>query len=83
MAKGSAEYLDEISNYIDDNKVKFIENLKEVVAVESISSSAAHRSQTTNMVHYMADKLRQLGASIEICDIGDQVRLDRIFFCGN
>lgn len=73
MAKGSADYLDEISNYIDDNKAIFIENLKQAVAIESISSSAAHRSQTTNMVHYMGDKLRTLGASIEICEIGDQV----------
>lgn len=73
MAQSSAEYLADISNYIESNKAKFIENLKETVAIESISSSVAHRTQTTNVVHYVGDKLKQLGASIEICDIGNQV----------
>uniref|UniRef100_A0A8D8W926 Cytosolic non-specific dipeptidase n=2 Tax=Cacopsylla melanoneura TaxID=428564 RepID=A0A8D8W926_9HEMI len=71
-SEASVDYLTEISDYIESNRKKFIDNLKEAVAIESISSSAQHRIQTTNMVHYMADKLKQLGASVEICDIGDQ-----------
>lgn len=73
MASDSAEYLADVSDYIDGNKSKFIANLKEAVAIPSISSSAEHRIQTTNMVHYLADKLKLLGATVEICDIGNQV----------
>lgn len=69
----SAEYLAEISEYVESNKNKFIENLKEAVAIESVSSSVQHRPQTINMIHYFADKLKQLGATVEICDIGNQV----------
>ncbi|XP_008480618.1 cytosolic non-specific dipeptidase [Diaphorina citri] len=68
----SAEYLAEISEYVESNKNKFIENLKEAVAIESVSSSVQHRPQTINMIHYFADKLKQLGATVEICDIGNQ-----------
>lgn len=60
-------------SYIDSNKEKFINNLKEAVAIKSVSSWPETRPEILKMVEWTAAKLEKLGATTELKDIGKQV----------
>ncbi|XP_048525644.1 cytosolic non-specific dipeptidase-like [Dendroctonus ponderosae] len=57
---------------IDENKLKYIENLREAVAIKSVSAWPQNRPDVKRMIEWAADKLRALGATVDIRDIGRQ-----------
>uniref|UniRef100_A0AAR5PGA7 Peptidase M20 dimerisation domain-containing protein n=1 Tax=Dendroctonus ponderosae TaxID=77166 RepID=A0AAR5PGA7_DENPD len=57
---------------IDENKIKYIENLREAVAIKSVSAWPQNRPDVKRMIEWAADKLRALGATVDIRDIGRQ-----------
>lgn len=60
-----------IFSYIDANKQRYIQNLREAVAIKSVSAWPETREDIVKMVHWTAKKLKDLGAEIEICDVND------------
>lgn len=65
--------LNEVFGYIERNKLKYIETLREAVAIRSISSLEECRDETCKMVHWTADRVRKLGMQVSLKDIGMQV----------
>jgi len=64
--------------HIDDNQGRYIEVLREAVAIKSVSAWAESRPEITKMVNWTKAKLEALGATCELKDIGMQVRAPRI-----
>lgn len=65
---------------IDRNKEKYVNALKEAVAVQSVSASPEKREDTIKMVFWFAERLKKLGAEIELCDAGSQVRHSLLYY---
>lgn len=65
--------LPQIFKFVDQNKESYKQLLKEAVAIPSVSSDAKHRGDCVRMVEWMQEKLREVGASTELRDIGFQV----------
>ena len=61
---------------IDNNKLKFIENLRKAVAIKSVSAWPDTRGEITVMMKWMGDELKNLGAAIEFVDLGTQTLPD-------
>ena len=61
---------------IDNNKLKFIENLRKAVAIKSVSAWPDTRGEITVMMKWMGDELKNLGAAIEFVDPGIQTLPD-------
>ncbi|XP_017469265.1 PREDICTED: cytosolic non-specific dipeptidase isoform X1 [Rhagoletis zephyria] len=59
-------------SYIDNNKEQYITALKAAVAIQSVSAWPDKRDEIQTMVRLVADKLRSLGAEVELADIGSQ-----------
>lgn len=59
-----------IFSHIDANKIKYIDALREAVAIKSVSAWPAYRPDLSKMVHWTADKLKELGATVELADVG-------------
>ncbi|XP_023028441.1 cytosolic non-specific dipeptidase 2 [Leptinotarsa decemlineata] len=70
------EPLVKLFKYVEDNKQKFIENLKEAVAIESVSAWAHKRGEIRKMVEHTAKQLKKLGLTTDIRDIGSQTLPD-------
>lgn len=68
--------LQKLFEHVDANKAKYINNLKEAVAIKSVSAWPHTRNDITTMVNWTADKLRALGATIELADVGIQTMYD-------
>ncbi|KAK5641500.1 hypothetical protein RI129_010047 [Pyrocoelia pectoralis] len=65
--------LNVLFKYVDENKSRYIENLREAVAIRSISSLEEWRDETIKMVNWTADRLRKLGFQVSLENIGMQV----------
>jgi len=65
--------LQDLFSYIDTNKTKFIGNLKGAVSIPSVSGEVEHRADVVTMVKWTESQLKSLGATVELCDIGEQV----------
>ena len=61
---------------IDNNKLKFIENLRKAVAIKSVSAAPENRPDIVTMMKWMGDELKALGAAIEFVDLGTQTLPD-------
>ena len=61
---------------IDNNKLKFIENLRKAVAIKSVSAAPEHRPDIVTMMKWAGDELKALGAAIEFVDLGTQTLPD-------
>jgi len=61
---------------VDNNKLKFIENLRKAVAIKSVSTWAETRPEITTMVKWVGDELKNLGADVEYVDLGSQTMDD-------
>ena len=61
------------NSYIDANKQKFIKNLEEAVAIKSVSAWPDTRQEIFRMVKWAGAKLEELGACIELKELGKQV----------
>lgn len=62
--------LKELFSYVDQHKEAYIKVLEEAVAIQSVSANPEKRNETIRMVEWTAEKLKKLGASLELCDIG-------------
>lgn len=60
------------SRYIDEHKQEYINNLKEAVAIKSVSAWPDHRNDVIKMMKWAEVKFKELGASTELADIGKQ-----------
>ncbi|KAK3326699.1 hypothetical protein B0H66DRAFT_167784 [Apodospora peruviana] len=67
-----APQLDGYFQQVDALSDHFIERLRQAVAIPSISSEAERRPDVVRMGHWLADQLKQLGASVELRDLGPQ-----------
>lgn len=63
-------------SHIDANKTKYIDALRETVAIKSVSAWPDTRPEITRMVNWVADRLRGLGATVELADVGKQTLPD-------
>ncbi|XP_046677612.1 cytosolic non-specific dipeptidase isoform X1 [Homalodisca vitripennis] len=68
--------LHDLFGYIEKNKRKFIENLKEAVSIPSVSGVVEHRPDVVTMVKWAENQLRGLGATVQLCDVGVQTMMD-------
>uniref|UniRef100_F1L670 Cytosolic non-specific dipeptidase n=1 Tax=Ascaris suum TaxID=6253 RepID=F1L670_ASCSU len=63
---------DLIAKAIDANKRKFIERLREAVAIQSVSAESEHRQDVIKMLDWVNKKLESLGAITENVPLGKQ-----------
>jgi len=68
--------MEPVYEYIDKNQEKFIKNLDEAVRIKSVSAWKETRPEIVRMIHWVGDRLKQLGATLEYCDIGEQTMPD-------
>lgn len=61
---------------MDRNKDVYIKNLKEVVAIKSVSAWPHTRNDIDVMVKWTANRLKALGATVELADVGTQTLPD-------
>lgn len=61
---------------VDRNKTKYIDNLREAVAIRSVSAWPHTRADIDVMVEWTAKRLKALGATIELVDVGKQTLPD-------
>ncbi|KAF5274858.1 hypothetical protein FQA39_LY07040 [Lamprigera yunnana] len=64
---------DFFGGYIDENQDSYIETLKEAIAIPSVSAWPENRKDTIEIMHWTAKHLRELGATIELRDMGTQI----------
>ncbi|KAK3886228.1 hypothetical protein Pcinc_009610 [Petrolisthes cinctipes] len=70
------ESLTKIFKYIDDNKTRFIDVLREAVAIKSVSAWPETRGEITRQMEWAKAKLEALGAQCSLKDIGTQTMPD-------
>lgn len=63
-------------DYIEDNKSKFINNLKDVVSIPSISNNPDYWPHITKMMTWAVDRLEALNVTVELCENGDKIMPD-------
>ncbi|XP_055603022.1 cytosolic non-specific dipeptidase [Uranotaenia lowii] len=68
--------LQKLFSHIDANQAKYIEALSEAVAIKSVSAWPDSRPEIFRMVNWVADRLKALGATIELADVGKQTLSD-------
>ncbi|KAK9680218.1 Peptidase family M20/M25/M40 [Popillia japonica] len=57
---------------IDRHKAKYIKNLEEAVAIQSVSAWPDKRPEIKRMVEWTSEKLKQLGVEVSLHDVGTQ-----------
>ncbi|XP_021163949.2 cytosolic non-specific dipeptidase [Fundulus heteroclitus] len=62
----------ELAQYVDDHQEEYVEALRDWVAVESDSSNIFKRPELHRMMEMVAQKLREMGGTVELVDIGEQ-----------
>lgn len=72
----SDPFLDKFFGHIEAHKSSYVEMLREAVAIPSVSAWPDHRQHVVAMGTWIADKLVQLGAAVNLCDIGSQTLPD-------
>ncbi|XP_022162426.1 cytosolic non-specific dipeptidase-like [Myzus persicae] len=70
---GLPAQLVKVFSYVDENEKKFVETLSQVVTIKSVSADPDLRNEVVRMVKWAEVKLQALGATTELCDIGEQV----------
>uniref|UniRef100_A0A7N9ALL8 Uncharacterized LOC113122430 n=1 Tax=Mastacembelus armatus TaxID=205130 RepID=A0A7N9ALL8_9TELE len=65
----------ELVQYVDSHQEEYVEALREWVAIESDSSNVLKRPDLHRMMETTAQKLRQMGGTVELVDIGEQEEL--------
>lgn len=64
--------LPQLFKYVDQNADSYKKLLKEAVAIPSVSCDVKYRDDCVRMVHWMQDKLKEVGASTELREVGFQ-----------
>uniref|UniRef100_A0A3Q3GAW4 Carnosine dipeptidase 1 n=1 Tax=Labrus bergylta TaxID=56723 RepID=A0A3Q3GAW4_9LABR len=62
----------ELAQYIDSHQEEYVEALRDWVAIESDSSNVQKRPELHRMMEMTAQKLRLMGGTVELVDIGEQ-----------
>ncbi|XP_015256549.1 PREDICTED: cytosolic non-specific dipeptidase-like [Cyprinodon variegatus] len=62
----------QLAQYIDDHQEEHVEALRDWVAIESDSSNIHKRPELHRMMEKVAEKLRLMGGTVELVDIGEQ-----------
>lgn len=65
-----------ICRHVDANKARYIETLKEAVAIKSVSAWPNSRPDVVKMMDWAVAKLKKLGTQIELADLGTQTLPD-------
>jgi nonspecific dipeptidase len=68
--------LQQLFSHIDANQRRYIDTLKDAVAIKSISAFPEFRDEIFRMINWTSDKLKALGTTIELADVGNQVLHD-------
>ena len=53
--------MESVLNYIEANKERFLEELKEFLRIPSISNNAENKKDMLRCAHYLIDQLKQIG----------------------
>jgi nonspecific dipeptidase len=73
----SDKFLEKFFEHVDKNKLKYIEYLRELVEIPSVSAWPQNRGEIVKVCKIVAERLKQLGASnVELAEIGDQTLPD-------
>ncbi|CAK9828888.1 Cytosolic non-specific dipeptidase [Anthophora retusa] len=64
--------LKHLFSYIDDHKADYVNNLREAVAIKSVSAWPDHRNEIIKMMKWAEVRLKSLGATTELADVGKQ-----------
>lgn len=63
-------------SHIDANKTRYIDVLREAVAIKSVSAWADHRPEISKMAKWTAERLKKLGVHVELAELGNQTLHD-------
>ncbi|XP_076298295.1 cytosolic non-specific dipeptidase 2 [Lasioglossum baleicum] len=72
MALELPAVLKNLFSFIDNHKTEYISNLREAVAIKSVSAWPDHRDEIVKMMKWAEVRLKDLGATTELVDIGKQ-----------
>ncbi|TPX06831.1 uncharacterized protein E0L32_002327 [Thyridium curvatum] len=72
QARKMAPQLDGFFKQVDDLSPRFIERLRQAVAIPSVSADPARRPDVVRMGHFLEAELKALGASVELRALGKQ-----------
>ncbi|XP_068614373.1 cytosolic non-specific dipeptidase [Brachionichthys hirsutus] len=72
ISTASAFQYKQLVQYIDRHQEEYVETLRDWVAIESDSSNVLKRPDLHCMMEMVAQKLRLLGGTVELVDIGEQ-----------
>lgn len=61
---------------MDQNKVRYIELLREAVAIKSVSGEPELRGECDRMVLWTKEKLEAIGVTCELRDVGKEILPD-------
>ncbi|XP_044734561.1 cytosolic non-specific dipeptidase isoform X1 [Chrysoperla carnea] len=67
-----SDTLQALFKYIDENQKTFIDNLRDAVAIKSVSAWPHTRDDVVKMVTHVGETLKNLGAKVELRDIGTE-----------
>ncbi|KAJ8925107.1 hypothetical protein NQ315_001288 [Exocentrus adspersus] len=70
------EKLTKLFKKIDENKSKYIDNLREAVAIQSVSAWPDKRPEIRKMVEWTAARCCRLGMKTEVKELGSQILPD-------
>lgn len=70
------EVMKSIFSYIEENKEKYIDNLREVVNIPSVSALPERRDDIKKVVLLVSEKLQNLGVKVKLHDVGEQTLPD-------
>lgn len=70
--KNQDKTLDNLFKHIDKNKANYIDDLREAVAIQSVSVWIEKRDEVRKMMHWASEKLEKLGAVTELRELGNQ-----------
>ncbi|XP_034947781.1 cytosolic non-specific dipeptidase [Chelonus insularis] len=68
--------LSKLYGYIDQHKKEYIDDLREAVAIKSVSAWPDMRDEIVKMMKWMETKLKALGATTELADVGKEKLAD-------
>ncbi len=53
--------MDALDRYLEDNQARFLEDLKQVLRIPSISARPEHKSDVERCAHHVADEMKRVG----------------------
>ncbi|CAL7935327.1 unnamed protein product [Xylocopa violacea] len=76
MASELPSTLKHLFSYIDNHKTEYINNLREAVAIKSVSAWPDQRNEAIKMMKWAEIRLKNLGVTTELADVGKQTLPD-------